>query len=160
MGINLTSIGVLFAVTILYAGYNIFIKASGNYIPVSATTTVLAAICLQLAALFTSIVFLSILTMRGGHSFSLSSASYLWAVIAGLSIGVAEIGYFYLFSGIGSSKPMAASVAIPTVVAGTIIIAMIVSVLFFGELFTLPKLAGSLLVIAGVVVFFLPQNIS
>jgi hypothetical protein len=45
-------------------------------VPATATTTVLATIRLQLAALFTSTVFLSILMLRGGQVFSLSLPSY------------------------------------------------------------------------------------
>jgi len=44
-------IALLVAVTIFYAGYNVLIKISGTYVPAVATTTILATISLQLAAL-------------------------------------------------------------------------------------------------------------
>ncbi len=143
------SVILLAAVTVLYAGYNIFIKVSGNFVPASATTTVMATLCLQASAFLTSVVFLAYLGMRGGHVFSLSSQTYLWAVVAGICIGVAEIGYLYLFSGTGLSAPMPASIAIPVIVSGTIVIAMIMSYLFFNEKIGINQLSGMALIIGG-----------
>ena len=101
---------LLLTATLLYAGYNLLIKVSGGHVPKTATTTVLGAICLQLAALATSLTFASWLYLfKGAQSFQLTTSAYLWAVAAGICIGGAEIVYFYLFGGIGTSKPMAAS---------------------------------------------------
>ena len=108
----MVSLLLLITATVLYAGYNLFIKVSGSHVPPEATTIVVGTICLQLAALTTSIVFASILLVRGGHVFQLSLGTYVWATAAGLCIGGAEIAYFYLFGGIGVEKPMAASRAI------------------------------------------------
>lgn len=151
----MVGIVLLTVVTVLYAGYNIFIKISGGHVPEEATTTVLAAICVQLAALSTSIVFLSFLALRGGQVFSLSTGSYLWAAIAGLCIGGAEIAYLYLFGGIGLSKPMPASIAIPTIVSGTIVITMVVSYFVFKELISWSQFLGGALIVLGIVVLFL-----
>ena len=52
-----TGILLLTAITALYAGYNLLVKVSSNHVPESATTTVLATICLQLAALAASGTF-------------------------------------------------------------------------------------------------------
>ena len=109
---------LLITVTVLYAGYNLFIKVSGSHVPEVATTTIAATICLQLAALAISLVFVSVLLVRGGHVMQLSLGAYGWAAVAGLCIGGAEIAYFYLFGGIGTVKPMAANVAIPAIAHG------------------------------------------
>ena len=146
---------LLAIVTFLYAGYNIFVKLSGGHVPVSATTSVLATICLQLAALVVSLAFLGVLTFRGGHVFSLSPAAYSWAIVAGLCIGAAEIGYFYLFGGIGGSEPMRANVAIPAIVSGTIVIALVLSVLVLRETVDRMQLFGAALIVLGIVVLFL-----
>ena len=103
----MTGLILLAAVTALYAGYNLFIKLSGGYVPAEATTTIMATICIQIAALITSGVFFLMLTLRGGQVFTLSMGSYFWAAVAGVCIGGAEIGYLYLFGGVGLSKPMA-----------------------------------------------------
>ena len=151
---------LLAAVTALYAGYNIFIKLSGTQVPVEATTTIMATIGIQLAALATSGVFLSILILRGGHVFSLSTGAYYWATVAGVCIGGAEIGYLYLFGGIGLSKPMDASIAIPTIVSGTIVIAMLFSYFGLKETIGLNQIIGSLLIIGGIIVFFVKGQVS
>ena len=145
---------LLAAVTLLYAGYNLLIKLSGAHVPASATTTVLATVCLQLAALSTSVLFLGFLAAQGGHVFSLAPRAYFWAVLAGLCIGAAEIGYFYLFGGIGLDRPMRAGVAIPVIVGGTVAIATVVSAVLFGEAFGWRHFAGAVMVAAGIVLMF------
>lgn len=150
----MTSAVLLALVTLLYAGYNVFMKVAGQHVPDTATTTVLATICVQVVALLTSLAFLGVLLSRGEQSLALSSGTWLWAAAAGLCIGAAEIGYLYLFSGIGLDRPMDAGVAIPTVVSGTVAIAMVVSVTAFGEALTWTRAIGALLVTAGTVLLF------
>ena len=145
---------LLATVTALYAGYNLFVKMAGVQVPAEATTTILATISIQLAALFTSGVFLSVLLMRGGQVFSLSNGTYFWAVLAGICIGGAEIGYLYLFGGVGLAKPMDASVAIPTVVSGTIVIAMLFAYFVLKETISWNQVLGSLLIVGGIIMFF------
>ena len=72
-----------------------------------------------------------------------------------LWIGGAEIGYLYLFGGVGLSKPMPASIAIPTIVSGTIVIALIFSFLVLNEVVGLYQFIGAGLVIGGIVVMFM-----
>jgi drug/metabolite transporter (DMT)-like permease len=147
-------IALLVAVTIFYTGYNVLIKVSGTYVPAAATTTILATISLQLAALLTSVVFLGFLAVRGGQVFSLSSGSYLWAAVAGLCIGAAEIAYFYLFGGVGLAKPMSASVAIPIIVSGTIVLALLLSFFVLGEEISSNQILGSVLIVLGIATIF------
>ncbi len=151
---------LLAAVTTLYAGYNLFIKLSGGQVPPEATSTVLATICLQLAALSTSILFLGMLNVRGDHVFALSKESYFWAALAGVCIGGAEIAYLYLFGGVGLSRPMAASTAIPTIVSGTIVISMLFSYLVLKETIAWNQVIGSLLIVAGIFSFFVKAQAS
>ncbi len=150
----MTGLILLAVTTVLYAGYNLFIKVSGDYVPAGATTTITATICIQVAALTTSLVFMGVIAMTGNHSFPLSGKAYLWAVLAGLCIGGAEIAYLYLFGGIGMAKPMPASVVIPTVVCGTVVIAAIVSFFVFREAFGLYQVVGGVLTVAGIGLFF------
>ena len=148
------AIALLVVVTILYAGYNLSIKVSGAYVPAEATTTVLATILLQLTALSVSGLFLGFLALRGGQVFALSPRSYLWAVLAGLCAGASEIAYFYLFGGVGLARPMAASVAIPTVVSGTVVIALILSVVVLGERIAWNQILGGALIVLGIAALF------
>ena len=88
---------LLTLVTLAYAGYNILIGISGGHAPRGASTTILATLCLQAGAVIASTCFLAFLLIQGGHSFRLTMPAYLWALGAGLCIGLAEVGYFYLF---------------------------------------------------------------
>jgi drug/metabolite transporter (DMT)-like permease len=153
-------IALLVAVTILYAGYNLLIKVSGNFVPAAATTTILATISLQLAALVASGLFLGFLALRGGQVFSLSSNTYVWAALAGLCAGSAEIAYVYLLSGVGLARPMAASVAVPTVVSGTIVIALLFSALVLGEKVAWNQILGASLIVLGIAALFIKSGAS
>ncbi len=153
----MAGITLLAAVTFLYAGYNLFLKLSGGHVPSGATTTILATMCLQVAALSTSIVFLAVLAVRGGQVLSLSPGSYVWAAIAGLCIGGAEIGYLYLFGGVGGVKSMDASIAIPTIVSGTIVIALLFSFLFLKEQISWSQVLGSCLILTGIFFLFVQR---
>ena len=147
----MSMIVLLAIVTLAYVAYNLLIKVSGDHVPAEATTAVLAAICLQAGALLTSLTFLTALGIHGGHTFRLSLPSYLWALGAGVCIGVAEIGYLTIF---GSASPLPASVVIPTVVAGTVIITLIASVLLFQERLGPLQMAGAAMVVVGIVCMF------
>jgi drug/metabolite transporter (DMT)-like permease len=148
------SVFLLLAVTALYAGYNLLIKVSGSYVPGDATSTILATISLQLAALATSGVFAAVLLLRGGHNLQLGSETYLWALTAGLCIGGAEIAYFYLFGGLGGGKAMPANIAIPVIVSGTIVITMIVAYFLLKEPMTWRQVVGCFVIIAGIGILF------
>lgn len=155
MSTNLVSVLLLVGVTFLYSGYNLFIKLSGSQVPEAATTTVLATICLQVAALLVSLVFLICLLIKGGQSFQLGTGAYQWAIVAGVCIGMAEVGYFYLFADIQGSSPMAANIAIPVIVSGTIAVAMVFSFFVLKEQVSTNQLIGSFLIVCGIVLFFI-----
>jgi len=148
------SFALLLLITALYAGYNILIKFSTEAMPDSATSTIFATIALQASALAASCVFLFSLLIRGGHDLTLPAATFGWAIVAGLCIGAAEIGYFYLLRGVGGNAPMLANSAIPTIVGGTIVITVLISWLILREPTSGLRLLGAGLVIAGVIAMF------
>ena len=125
------SIALLIAVTLCYASYNLFVKASGNQVA-HGTSPILATISLQLAALGVSCVYLMFF-LRGGVAVSIPGRALAMAVAAGLCIGLAEVLYFYLFRGFAGEKPVSAGSAIPFVVGGTIAITVLVSLFVFHE---------------------------
>ena len=146
---------LLAIVTLAYVGYNLLIKVSGDHVPADATTTVFAAICLQTGALATSAIFAAILAFQGGQTFRLTAPSYAWALAAGLCIGIAEIGYLTIF---GRSDPLPASVVIPTVVTGTVVVTLIVSVFAFGERLGTMQLAGAAMIVGGIIFMFVGRT--
>ena len=145
---------LLLLITLLYAGYNLFVKVSGDHAAGTVTTTILATISLQTAALVVSLIFATYLFMRGGQTFALPPASYKWAVLSGVCIGIAEIGYFYLFSGTGLRQTIPSSTAIPIIVCGTAVVAFIVSAVVLNEPFGWRQILGVVLVVLGVGALF------
>ena len=145
---------LLTLVTLLYAGYNLFIKASSSHIPDKVTSSVLATICLQFSALLLSTFFAIYLLRKGGQTLQLNNQAYAWAAAAGLCIGAAEIGYFYLFGTFSYGKSIPANIVIPAVVCGTIVIALLTSYLIFGESVSLVQLVGAILAISGIVMLY------
>ena len=150
---------LLLTATLLYAGYNILIKVSGTHVPEAATSTILGVVCLQLAALTTSITYAgSLFLFRGDQHLQLTTPAYLWAIAAGFCIGGAEIAYFYLFGGIGSMRPMPASIAIPTIVSGTIVITLLVSLFVLRETLNWNQWLGSACIVLGIVLLYLNRS--
>ena len=47
---------LLLLITLMYAGYNLFVKVSGDHAAGTVTTTILATISLQTAALVVSLI--------------------------------------------------------------------------------------------------------
>jgi drug/metabolite transporter (DMT)-like permease len=145
---------LLVGVTIAYASYNLLIKVSTTHIPAAVTSPIGATIALQLAALSASLIYLAYLTTRPSAVLALPTSAYLWAVAAGFSIGVAEIGYFYLFRGVSGEAPMAVNVVVPVVVCGTVAITAIAGWWLLKESFSTFQVVGTGLVACGVVLMF------
>lgn len=143
------TLALLGAVVVFYSGYNLFIKISSDHAPASSTSLILATIVLQLAALATSLVFAASLAARGGHTLAINSSTVLWAVAAGVSIGAAEIAYFYIFKGVGGVQSLPAGVVVPVIVAGTIVLTTLASVLWFDESVLPLQITGIVLVVVG-----------
>jgi len=140
---------ILVIVTISYAGYNLFIKLASSQ-NLNNSNSIAATLCLQLFALFVTILFSFYLFSKGEKIFVLPSKSYLYAIFAGISIGLAEIGYFYLFN---ESNPKGASNAnsvIPVILGGTILITMIFSFIFLRESFNYKRIFGTFFIIFGI----------
>ena len=149
---------LLALVTLLYAGYNLFVKVSSDHVPDGVTSTVLATICLQFSALLLSTIFAVYLLRQGNQELQLNTPTYGWAVAAGLCIGAAEIGYFYLFGSFSAGQSIPASIVIPIVVCGTVIVALLASYLLFGETVSTIQIVGSILAIVGVLMIYAGKN--
>lgn len=149
---------LLATVTCLYAGYNLFIKVSSSHVPVEVTSTIAATITLQIAALLASLIFVAGLLMRGNAVLAVPSSALMWAALAGFCIGTAEIGYFYLFRGGLNHDAMAANIAIPVILGGTVLITIFVSWLFLSESLSWTKMIGAGAIIVGVALMFVDTN--
>ena len=140
---------ILVIVTISYAGYNLFIKLASSQ-NLNNSNSIAATLCLQLFALFVTILFSFYLFSKGEKIFVLPSKSYLYAIFAGISIGLAEIGYFYLFNESNPKGASNANAVIPVILGGTILITMIFSFIFLSESFSYKRIFGTFFIIFGI----------
>lgn len=145
---------LLILVTVFYAAYNFLVKISSGYVPHHSSTTILLTITLQAAAITCSTLYMGFLLVRGGHTFEITPLAFAWAAAAGVAIGAAEIGYFYLFSGTGGFVPAPSAIVIPVIVSGTVLLTMIASVILLGESISIRGWIGATLVIVGIGLIF------
>ena len=140
---------ILVIVTISYAGYNLFIKLASSQ-NLNNSNSIAATLSLQLFALFVTILFSFYLFSKGEKIFVLPSKSYLYAIFAGISIGLAEIGYFYLFNESNPKGASNANTVIPVILGGTILITMIFSFISLSESFNYKRIFGTFFIIFGI----------
>ena len=144
---------LLITVTLAYAGYNLFIKLAGAQ-NINNNTGIAATLCLQIFALIVTSVFSIYLSSLGENIFVLPSKTYLYAVFGGISIGIAEIGYFYLFNASNTDGALNANTAIPIILGGTILVTMIFSYYILKESFNYHKIIGTIFIIIGIYLIF------
>ena len=148
---------LLVIVTVSYAGYNLFIKLSSSQ-NINNTNSIAATLSLQVFALVVTSIFSVYLFSKGERIFVLPSKAYLYAIFAGISIGFAEIGYFYLFNAANPNGPLNANTAIPVILGGTILITMIFSFYIFRESYSYQKILGTLFIIFGIYLVLIKNN--
>ena len=144
---------LLITVTLAYAGYNLFIKLAGAQ-NINNNNGIAATLCLQIFALIVTSVFSIYLSSLGENIFVLPSKTYLYAVFGGISIGIAEIGYFYLFNASNTDGALNANTAIPIILGGTILVTMIFSYYILKESFNYHKIIGTIFIIIGIYLIF------
>jgi len=142
---------LLILITLFYSAYNLLVKVSSSQIGSVSTPPIVATIFLQSSALMISVIYFLYLS-RQHPSLALPAKAYIWAIAGGICIGIAEILYFYLFRGFSDDSPVAASSAIPFVVGGTIVIAVVVSHFIFREALNSGQWLGIALALLGIVV--------
>ena len=147
---------LLVIVTLSYAGYNLFIKLSSSQ-NINNTNSIAATLSLQVFALVVTSIFSVYLFSKGERIFVLPSKSYLYAIFGGISIGFAEIGYFYLFNAANPNGPLNANTAIPVILGGTILITMIFFYIF-RESYSYQKILGTLFIIIGIYLVLIKNN--
>lgn len=132
-------LALLILTAILFGLYNFFIKVSAGHVH-----EILGAVILQIVAMLLGGVALLFLKVKGA-TLDFSPKGIGFAVLAGLAVGLAEITSFYAFS-----KGIAASVAIPVIVGGTIVVGVMLGVFFLKESLTLLQYSAILLILIGI----------
>ncbi len=131
----------LLIITAVFFGlYNFFIKVSAGHIH-----EILGAVILQVVAFVLGGITLVFLKLKG-TSFENSPKGLLFAVLAGIFVGLAEITSFYAFS-----KGTPATVGIPVIVGGTVIVGALLGVIFLKEVMYWQHYLGILLILAGII---------
>ena len=148
---------LLVIVTLSYAGYNLFIKLAGSN-NINNTNGIAATLCLQIFALIVTSVFSVYLFSKGEKIFVLPSKAYLYAIFGGISIGFAEIGYFYLFNASNPNGALNTNTAIPIILGGTILITMFFSFYIFKESYNYQKFLGTSFIIFGIYLVLIKNN--
>lgn len=124
-----------------YGAYNIFIKISSGYI-----NQIVGAVILQVVAALLGAMILLVMKINN-VPLEISQKGIIFAVLAGVFVGLAEITSFYVFS-----KGISASAGIPVIIGGSILIGALLGIIFLKETMNLIHYLGITFIIIGVVI--------
>ncbi|HEY4513162.1 MAG TPA: EamA family transporter [Candidatus Paceibacterota bacterium] len=125
---------------IFYGVYNFFIKVSSGHI-----NQIAGAVILQLVAMLVGGVILLFIKFTN-VSIEISNKGILYAVLAGVFVGLAEITSFFVFS-----KGITLSIGLPIIIGGSVVFGSLLGILFLKEVLTPIHLLAILLIIVGIV---------
>jgi len=130
---------IILLTVLFFSLYNFFIKVASGSI-----NQVVGAVILQIvAALIGGIVL--IYMKFSGRDLVISQKGVIFAILAGIAVGLAEITYFFVYS-----KGVQASVAIPLVMGGTVLVGSILGFVFLKETFNLWHVLASVMIIISI----------
>jgi transporter family protein len=122
-----------------FALYNVFIKLGAGRIH-----EVLGAVVLQVAAVVLGGGFALYLHLTG-QRLAFSKGGLLFAVLAGLAVGLAEILTFVVFA-----RGAPVSLGTPVILGGSILAAALIGALLLREQLGVAQVLGVVLIVAGV----------
>jgi|SRR3989344_2536352 len=125
---------------IFFGAYNFFIKVSSGHI-----NQIAGAFILQAVATLVGGAILLFLKFTNSP-IEISDKGILYAVLAGLFIGLAEITSFFVFS-----KGINLSIGLPIIIGGGLVFGSLLGILFLKEVLTPIHLLAMILVIIGIV---------
>ena len=124
-----------------YALYNTFIKKGSDSIH-----PVLGGVVLQVvAAIFGSLLLLTIVITQGTSDINFDSDGIKWSVFAGIAVGLAELLSFFVM---GTGVP--AVQAVPIIIGGSVLFGTILGLLWLDESLSIQGWAGVLMLILGI----------
>lgn len=124
-----------------YGTYNFFIKVSSGHI-----NQIVGAVILQIVAALLGGVALLFLKISN-TPLLVSQKGVIYAAIAGVFVGLAEITSFYVFS-----KGVSASSGIPVIIGGSIIVGTALGLLFLKESYSWIQFVAVAFIITGVII--------
>jgi transporter family protein len=127
------------ATAVAFGLYNVFIKLGSGRID-----QVLGAVILQLVAAAFGGGY-ALLLRLGGRELPVSNTGLLFAALAGVAVGLAEILTFVVFA-----RGAPASLGSPIIMGGSVLVAALIGVVALRESLHWPQIAGIGLVVAGI----------
>lgn len=124
---------------LLYGAYNFSIKLASGSIH-----QILGAVILQVVA---AAIGGSILLMLkiANQPLEATPKGVLWATIAGVAVGLAEISSFYVFS-----KGLSATVGTPLIIGGSVVAGFALGWIILKEPVSIIQIGGLLLIVLGI----------
>ena len=132
-------LGLAVATAIAFGAYNIFIKLGAGRID-----HVLGAVVLQLVAAVLGTTY-AIMLKVGGRTLEVSRIGVMYAALAGLAVGLAEILTFLVFA-----RGAPASLATPIIMGGSILLTSVLGIAVLRERLGLPQALGIVLIAVGI----------
>ncbi|OGH77666.1 MAG: hypothetical protein A3C10_00590 [Candidatus Magasanikbacteria bacterium RIFCSPHIGHO2_02_FULL_48_18] len=126
---------------IFYGAYNVFIKVSSGHI-----NQIVGAVILQIVAALVGGIILLIMKMTNSP-LEISQKGVLFAVLAGIFVGLAEITSFFVFS-----KGVSASVGIPIIIGGSVLVGAVLGLTFLKETLNPIHYVAIAMVVVGVII--------
>ncbi len=126
---------------VFYGAYNVFIKVSSGHI-----NQIVGAVILQIVAALVGGIILIILKMTNSP-LVISQKGVWFAILAGVFVGLAEITSFFVFS-----KGIPASVGIPIIIGGSVLVGAVLGLTFLKETLNPIHYLAIVLIVAGVVI--------
>lgn len=123
-----------------YGAYNVFIKISSGHI-----NQIVGAVILQVVAALLGGIILLIMKMTNSP-LEISQKGVWFAVLAGVFVGLAEITSFFVFS-----KGVSASVGIPIIIGGSVVVGAVLGLTFLKESLNPIHILAILLIVGGVI---------
>lgn len=125
---------------VFFGAYNVFIKLASGHI-----NQIVGAVILQVvAALLGGLILLILKTTH--QPLEISPKGIQMAILAGVFVGLAEIASFYVFS-----KGVSASVGIPIIIGGSVLVGAILGLTFLKESLGPLQYFAIALIVTGVV---------
>lgn len=132
--------GVLSAIAL--GLYFVFIKISSSQIH-----PIVGAFVLQIVAALLGLLAYGVLKFGTTEKIIVSSQGLMWAILAGIAVGAAEILIFFMFKAGGNL-----SIGTPLVNVIGISLAAMIGILILGESITPLKIAGIILALIGITI--------
>ncbi len=137
---------IVLLTAIFYGLYNFFIKVASGSIH-----QIVGAVILQIVAAALGIIILLYLKFTN-IPLDISPKGVQFAVLAGIFVGLAEIFSFYAFS-----KGISASLGIPIIVGGSVVVGAFLGLTFLKESLGLIQYLAIAMIVAGIAILFIKQ---